>query len=71
MAADEQLVNANVVADYFGVTVDTVRRWTRLGAIPSLRPSPKVIRYMISEVRQALAQEAASGAGRREGALDG
>jgi phage terminase Nu1 subunit (DNA packaging protein) len=51
-----KLVTADVVADQYGVTVAAVRRWTRAGIVPAYRPSQRVVRYDLAEVRSALAQ---------------
>ncbi len=51
-----ELVSAEAVASHFGVTIATIRRWTRERIIPCLRPTPRVIRYRLADVCAALAQ---------------
>ncbi len=56
---NERLVTATDIADRFGVTVGTINRWVREGAIPYLRPSRRVVRFDLEAVERALAQRAA------------
>jgi len=49
-----ELLTANEVADQLQVQPETVRRWRRRGIIPAVRLSPKVIRYQIAAVIEAL-----------------
>ncbi len=51
-----ELVTAEAIAERYGVTVETVRRWTRNGLIPCLRPSRSTVRYRPDEVDRAIAQ---------------
>lgn len=37
-----------------GVQPRTIRRWARLGLIPNLRISPKVIRFSLEDVARVL-----------------
>jgi excisionase family DNA binding protein len=48
------LVSAVVVAERFGVTVPTVRRWVREGRIACIRPSRRVMRFRLSDVERVL-----------------
>ena len=52
----EQLVTAEGVATRFGVNVETVNRWARIGIIPCIRPSRRIVRFKLSEVERALTQ---------------
>lgn len=47
-------VNANQVAEHFGVTVETVRRWVRERRIPCIWISRRVVRFHIPDVERAL-----------------
>jgi excisionase family DNA binding protein len=49
-----ELLTAEELAKRLRVTTETIRLWTRRGLIPSLRPTPKVIRYNADAVMQAL-----------------
>lgn len=42
-------LDMNELADWFGVSVPTVKRWVRDG-VPCLRPSPGVVRFDLAEV---------------------
>lgn len=53
-----RLVTADEIASRFGVTVGTVNRWVRDGAIPYLRPSRRVVRFDLETVERALAERA-------------
>lgn len=48
---DEALLTSHQIAESFGVTVQTVRRWARTGTIPSLRAG-KSYRFLWSDVRK-------------------
>ena len=63
-ASPSTFVDAEAVADRFGVTVPTVNRWVREGRIPYFRPTQRVVRFDLSEVEKAIAQPAQQGAGR-------
>jgi len=45
----EKPLDMNELADWFGVSIPTVKRWVRDGA-PCLRPSPGVVRFDLTEV---------------------
>ena len=48
------IVKTDELARQLGVTPETVRRWARRGLIPSMRVSPKVIRFDVDEVTRVL-----------------
>ena len=48
------IVKTEELARQLGVTPETVRRWARRGLIPSMRVSPKVIRFDVDEVARVL-----------------
>ena len=56
------LVTADVIAERFDVTPETVVRWAREGRIPSIRPSRRILRFRVAEVEAALTQPAQRGA---------
>ncbi|RJP30928.1 MAG: DNA-binding protein [Phycisphaerales bacterium] len=49
------LVTSEQVAERFGVTVNTVRRWVRERRIPAIRASRRVVRFDLAAVECALA----------------
>lgn len=49
-----KLVDAKALARRFGVSVDTVRAWTRQRRIPCLRINRGVVRYSIDAVERAI-----------------
>lgn len=55
------LFTAQECARRLRVSPETVRAWERRGLIPSLRFSPKVIRYDLSKVFAALAIQSKGG----------
>lgn len=50
------LVPASVIAERWGVSLQTVNHWVRQGRIPCLRPTRKVIRFDVDAVDAALQQ---------------
>jgi excisionase family DNA binding protein len=48
------LVTTGELARRLGVTPPTIRKWTRLGLIPVLRISPKVMRFDPTDVTRVL-----------------
>jgi excisionase family DNA binding protein len=58
-----ELLTTRELAKRLGVTPETVRVWARRGAIPTLRLSPKVIRYNPDAVVAALSATPTKGAG--------
>lgn len=53
----EPLVTAQEIAEILGVTEATVRGWAREGRIPSLRLTPRTVRFVPSRVFAALGVE--------------
>lgn len=51
----KQLATTDDVARRFGVTRNTVRKWVRLGIVPFMRASRRVVRFDLDEVERALA----------------
>lgn len=51
---ETELLTADEVARRLHLKSETIRRWARAGRIPSLRPSPKVIRFNWRAVCEAL-----------------
>lgn len=51
------LLTAEELADRLRVTPETVRAWARRGRIPSVRFSPKVVRFDPEAVREAVARQ--------------
>lgn len=47
-----KLVTSRAVAERFGVSVTTVRRWVRNGRIPYARVSKRTIRFDLEEVER-------------------
>lgn len=64
MDQSSKLLTALELAVRLRVSPDTVRAWARRGAIPSLRPSPKVIRFDLDAVLAALSPAPAKGVDR-------
>ena len=52
--AISHLVDAQVVARRFAVSIGTVNRWVRSGVVPFLRPSRRVVRFDLKKVEAAL-----------------
>ena len=50
----QKLVTAKVLAEHFTVGIETITRWARLGVIPSVRPSRRILRFDLAEVERAL-----------------
>ena len=48
-------ITAKTLAEYFGVTVETVNRWVREERIPFVRVSRRVVRFHLSEVERCVA----------------
>lgn len=62
-----ELMTARELAKRLRVSPETVRAWARRGYIPTLRLSPKVIRYNAEAVLAVLAERAEKGEGVRHG----
>jgi excisionase family DNA binding protein len=48
------LVDSKSVAKRFGVSIETVRAWTRQGRIPCIRVNRATVRYSLQEVEKAI-----------------
>ena len=51
---DTDLIDAEALAKHFSVTPETVQRWVRERRVPCVRPSPKVVRFRVADVEQAV-----------------
>ena len=52
--ANENLLTAEEVADALQVRPSTIRLWARRGWIPTIRLTPKVVRYDLASVVRAM-----------------
>lgn len=52
--ARQEFLTARQLADILQVSESTVRRLARTGRIPSIRLTPRIIRFHLPSVRQAL-----------------
>lgn len=59
----ERLLTAREVADTFGVSPETVLRWTRDGKLPAIRLPGGAIRYRPAELEEWLAERATATVG--------
>ena len=59
-----EFLTARELAKRLRVSTETVRTWSRRGAIPTLRLSRKVVRYNPAAVFAALSVEATKGVAR-------
>ena len=48
------LLTTRQIANRLGVTVQTIRRWTRERKIPHLRVGPKVVRFKWEDVKASM-----------------
>lgn len=64
MEQETELLTARELAKRLRVSPETVRAWARRGCIPTLRLSPKVIRYNTASVLAALSATPAKGVAR-------
>jgi predicted site-specific integrase-resolvase len=55
----DKLETAEEIAKFLGTNSECVRRWTRLGLIPSVKITAKTIRYSRAAVLAALQAEPA------------
>ena len=51
---NRELLTAEEVAERLQVRPRTIRKWARCGFIPTIRLSPKVVRYDLAEVVEAM-----------------
>ena len=63
MGKTTELLTAEELADRLRLKPATVRRWARLGFIPTIRLSPKVVRYDAAAVVDAMTKRQAAGGG--------
>lgn len=54
-----ELLTAEEIGERLRLTADTVLKWAREGTIPSIKLSPKVLRFDPSEVEAALRRRSA------------
>ena len=54
---NSRLLTANGLAEELSLKPETVRAWARQRLIPSIRPSPKVLRFDLQEVMSALREK--------------
>ena len=54
MATSVDLMTAAELAEHLRVKPSTVKRWSRLGLIPTVRLSPKLPRFNLAEAVKAL-----------------
>jgi len=59
-----ELLTADELATWLRIRPRTVRDWSRRGRIPARRLSHKIVRYVASEVIEALSKGACKEAGR-------
>lgn len=57
MGSNSDLVSVESVADRFGVSVATIRRWVREKRIPFIRPSRRILRFRLSDVEHAVSSD--------------
>ncbi len=58
-----ELITADEVAERLQVRPATVRQWARCGWIPTVRLSPKVVRYDLKAVVKAMTKRQAAKGG--------
>ncbi|MFO1461444.1 MAG: helix-turn-helix domain-containing protein [Verrucomicrobiota bacterium] len=51
---DQQWVGVAGAAKYFGVSRGLIKRWRTQGLIPSVSTSPRLIRFNLRDVEEAL-----------------
>ncbi len=57
-AQTAELVDSTAIAERFGVTVQTVRRWVRDGVIPCIRPTRRIVRFRLDDVEKSFSRNA-------------
>lgn len=63
-----KLVDCTVIAERFGVTIETVRAWARQNRIPCVRPTKRTLRFVLDDVERAITQTATTAKRTHEGA---
>jgi predicted site-specific integrase-resolvase len=53
-----EIVTTKELARRLHVTPGTIGKWANMGIIPSLRPTPKVLRFEMGSVLKAMAKNA-------------
>ena len=61
--SETDLLTAEELAERLHVRPSTVREWARRGRIPTVRLSPKVVRYDLSAVVESVGQARRGGKG--------
>ena len=56
-----ELLTAEELADRLRVRAGTVRTWSRRGLIPRVKLSPKVVRYRLASVIEAMTKRQSGG----------
>ena len=51
---EKEIITANELAEHLHLKPETIRVWARQGLIPSLRPTPKVLRFEMQSVLAAI-----------------
>jgi len=51
---ESPLLDAGEIADILAVKIETVNRWARQGRIPSIDISPRVRRFRMSDILEAI-----------------
>ncbi len=51
---EKEIVTAKELAERLNLKPETIRIWARQGLIPSLRPTPKVLRFEMRSVMAAI-----------------
>ena len=59
--SERELLTAEELADRLRVQPGTVRQWSRRGWIPAVRLSPKVVRYELPAVIEAMTKRQTAG----------
>lgn len=59
----QDFVDETTIAEHFGVSKATIRRWVRAGRIPHYWVTDKVVRFSLAEVKAALRRPVACAGG--------
>lgn len=54
---ENEILTANELAAKLKLKPETIRVWAREGRIPSIRPTPKILRFDLQKVLQAISTE--------------